>query len=212
MRRAHRLSMLAGTLSLACTCLAFGFGLPANLPTRAEGLWRIERTGTISDGKTTFEIQKIWNVCLDAKADRALHALEVYEQQASVAGLNERCEDPQTEFSGNTFSWNMHCSGPSPIENKTGKTDIRHATTFIADDRTQAESVIANRDNLVESDGRFVTQMQHLGACEAGMQPADMTLMHWRVNGEETLKARQKRNVYSEIEYYRKFTASRLQR
>lgn len=212
MRRARRLSILAGAVSLASCSLAFGFDLPADLPVRAEGLWRIDRTGTITDGKTTFEIQKIWNVCLDAKADRALHALEVYEQQASVAGLKETCEGPQPAFAGNTFSWTMHCAGPSPIENKTGKTDIRHTTTFVAGDQTQGESVIINRDNLVESDGRFLTRMQHLGACEAGTKPADMTLMHWRVNGEETLKARQKRDVYSEIEYYRKFTASRLQR
>jgi hypothetical protein len=39
-----------------------------------------------------------------------------------------------------------------------------------------------------------------------------MTLLHWRVNGEETLKARQTRNVHDEIEHYKTFTASRLDR
>lgn len=212
MRRAHRLSVLAGTVSLVSCSLACAFDLPPELPARAEGLWRIDRTGTISDGKTTFEIRKVWNVCLDAKADRALHALEVYEQQASVAGLNEACEDPRPAYAGNVLSWTMHCAGPSPIEDKTGRTDIRHATTFVATDRVQAESVVVNRDNLVESDGRFLARMEHLGACEAGTKPGDMTLMHWQVNGEETLKARQKRDVYSEIDYYRRFTASRLAR
>lgn len=37
-------------------------------------------------------------------------------------------------------------------------------------------------------------------------------LMHWRVNGEETLKARQLRNIRREIENHKAFTASRLAR
>lgn len=123
----------------------------------------------------------------------------------------EACEEPQSAYAGNALSWTMHCARPSPIEDKTGSANIRHATTFAAD-RVQAESVVVNRDNPVESDGRFLARMQRLGTCEAGTKPGDMTLMYWQVSGEETLKARQKRDVYSEIDYYRRFTALRLAR
>jgi hypothetical protein len=211
-RRARLLCSLAVALALGLCPSAFGFELPADLPARNEGLWIIDRTGTISDGKTTFEIQKIWNICLDAKADHALHELEVREQQASVAALNETCDEPRPTLAGNMLSWTMHCSGPSPIEDKTGKTDIRHATTFTSDDETRAESAIVNRDNVVQSRGKFLTRMKRLGACESGLKPGDMMLMHWRVNGEETLKARQSRNVYDETANHKAFTASRLNR
>jgi hypothetical protein len=190
---------------------AFSFDLPADLPARNEGL-TIDQTGTIGDDKTTFEIQKIWNVCLDTDADRALHELEVREQQASVASLNKICEEPQPSISRNVLSWTMHCSGPSPIEDKIGKTDIRHSTTFVSGDETNAESVIINRDNLVQSRGRFETRMKRLGDCTGGLKAGGMTLLHWRVNGEETLKARQMRNIHREIENHQAFTASRLAR
>jgi hypothetical protein len=170
------------------------------------------QTGTLSDGETTFDIEKTWEICLDPRTDRALHELEVREQQASVAGLNERCEEPQPTLSGNTLSWTMHCSGPSPMDDKIGKTEVRHTTTFVAGDETRAETVIINRDNLIQSRGRFITQMKRKGVCHSGWMPGDMMLMHWRVNGEETLKARQRRNLYDEIANHKTFTASRLAR
>ncbi|TWG92109.1 hypothetical protein L598_005000000100 [Mesorhizobium sp. J18] len=211
-RRVCLFQPFAAVLLLGLGTSAFGFELPADLPARNEGLWGMEQTGTISDGETTFEIQKTWEICLDPSADRALHELEVREQQASVASLNERCEEPQPTLSGNTYAWTMRCAGPSPIEDKIGKTDIRHTVTFVGGDETRAETVIINRDNLIRSRGRFVTQMKRTGACESGSKPGDMMLMHWRVNGEETLKARQRRNLYDEIANHKAFTASRFAR
>ncbi|OHV79444.1 DUF3617 family protein [Rhizobium sp. LCM 4573] len=195
---------------LGLSTSASSFELPRDLPAREEGLWVIDQIGTISDGKTTFDIQKIWNICLDAKADHALHELELREQQASVASHNETCEEPQSKLSDNSLSWTMHCSGPSPIEDKIGKTYIQHSTTFLASDEARSESVIVNRDNLIQSRGSFVTRMKRLGACQDSLQPGDMMLMHWRVNGEETLKGRQSRNIYSEIANHIEFTKSRL--
>jgi hypothetical protein len=192
--------------------VAVAWQLPESLPARNDGLWAIDRTGTLSDGETTFEIQKIWKVCLDAKADHALHELEVHEQAASVATLNETCGEPDFAASGNGVSWTMHCSGPSPVEDKIGKTDIRHTTTWATPDETRAEIDIVNRDNLIQSRGRFLVHMKRVGACEGDMKPGDMMLMHWRVNGEETLKSRQRRNVYDEIATQKKFTASQLRR
>jgi hypothetical protein len=206
------LRALAAALALGPLPAAFAFELPAELPARDDGMWLMDQTGTISDGETTFEIQKIWNICLDEGADRALHELEVREQQASVASLNETCEEPQPELSGNTLSWTMRCSGPSPIDDRIGKTDIRHEITFEASGETRATSVVENRDNLIQSHGQFRTHMTRLGECEGGAKPGDMTLLNWRVNGEETLKARQTRNVYNEIEHFKTFTASRLDR
>lgn len=203
---------LVGTLFLGSWAAAFAVDLPEGVPMRNEGLWHMEQTGTISDGETTFDIEKTWEICLDPSADRALRELEVREQQASVASLNERCEEPQPTLSGNTLAWTMRCAGPSPIEDKIGKTDIRHTATFVGGDETRAETVIINRDNLIRSRGRFVTQMKRTGACESGSKPGDMMLMHWRVNGEETLKARQRRNLYDEITNHKTFTASRLAR
>lgn len=173
MRRGNRFvlrSLLVASVLMPIA--ASSFELPAELPARDEGLWTIDQAGTISDGKTTFEIQKIWNACLDINADRALHEFEVLEQQASVASLNETCEEPQASVSGNVLSWTMHCSGPSPIEDKIGKTDIRHSTTFVNGDETSAESVIVNRDNLVQSHGRFETRMKRLGDCKGSLKPA----------------------------------------
>ncbi|WP_017522901.1 DUF3617 domain-containing protein [Pusillimonas noertemannii] len=211
MRRA-RLQCCLAALAWGASAAAPAFELSADMPPRQPGLWLMEQTGTISDGKTTFEIQKVWRVCLDGEADRALHELEVREQQASVAGLNERCDEPKAVFKDGRLSWSMYCSGPSPIEDKIGKTDVRHATTFVGSDETQSETVVVNRDNLIRSKGRFDTVMKRLGACEEGKKAGDMLMMHWRVNGEETLKARQFRNVFEELENSKTFTASRLNR
>lgn len=191
---------------------AFGFELPAGLPAREEGLWAIDQTGTISDDGTALEIQKVWNICLDASADRALHELEVREQQASVASLNETCDEPAVERSGETVSWTMHCSGPSPADGRIRRTDIQHRTTFVTGEETHAETIIANRDDPSRGKGRFVTDMKRLGACQGTLQPGGMMLIHWRADGEETLKARQIRNIYDEIANHKAFTASRLGR
>ncbi|MGB6104810.1 MAG: hypothetical protein WBF88_13305 [Pusillimonas sp.] len=189
-----------------------GFEFPADMPARADGRWLMEKMGTISDGKTTFDIQKVWEICLDGKADRALHELEVREQQASVASLNEACDEPRPVYSQGVLSWAMHCQGPSHVDDKVGKTDIRHSTSFISGSETRAESVIVNRDNLIHSNGRFLTHMKRLGDCGGGLTPGGMLLMHWRVNGEETLKARQRRNVFEDVANSKVFTASSLGR
>jgi len=199
-------------LAWAASAAAMGFELPAEVPARAPGLWSMDQAGTISDGTTTFEIQKLWQVCLDESADRALHELEVREQQASVAGLNERCEEPRPVLKNGELSWTMHCSGPSPIEDKIGKTDVRHSAAFTGEEETRAETLVVNRDNLTHSNGRFTTRMKRLGACPQGQKSGDMLLMHWRVNGEETLKGRQHRNVFEEIANNKTFTQSRLDR
>ncbi len=207
-----RLRWCLAALAWGASSAAPGLELPADTPLRQPGLWSMEQTGTISDGETTFEIQKVWQICLGGGADRALHELEVSEQRASVAGLNERCDEPKPVFKEGRLSWSMYCSGPSPIEDKIGKTEIRHATTFVSDEETRAETVVVNRDNLIRSNGRFDTVMKRLGACEEGGKAGDMLMMHWRVNGEETLKARQFRNVFEELDNSRTFTASRLNR
>jgi len=207
-----RQRLFVAALSWAASSAAWSFELPGEVPARTPGLWSMDQAGTISDGKTTFEIQKVWHVCLDEKADRALHELEVREQQASVAGLNETCEEPRPVFKSGELSWAMHCSGPSPIEDKIGKTDIRHSATFTGDEETRAETIVVNRDNLIHSNGRFTTRMKRLGACPQGRKSGDMLLMHWRVNGEETLKGRQHRNVFEEIANNKTLIRSRLGR
>jgi hypothetical protein len=203
---------LVGLVAAGWVSVASGWELPEGLPTRGDGLWTIDRTGTLSDGETAFEIQRIWNVCLDAKADRALHELEVREQAASVAPLNETCGEPEFTASGDAVAWTLYCSGPSPAEGEIRKTEIRYTTTWTAPDETRAEIDIVNRDNLIQSRGRFLVRMKRVGACEANRKPGDMMLMHWRVNGEETLKSRQNRNVYDEIANRKALTASRLRR
>lgn len=207
------------TLISLATCLALGtsygalaFELPSDLPPRSEGLWIIDQTSTISDGETTFEFQKIWTVCLDAESDRALHELEVREQQSNIASLNEACKEPQPSISGNVLSWTMQCSNPSPTGDMVGRSDVRHTTTFVTDEETRSESVVVSSDKLNRSPGQFLTHMKRVGVCKGELKPGSMTLMHWRANGEETLKARQIRNIYQEIENQKSFTASRLSR
>jgi hypothetical protein len=203
---------LAMCFALGATNGASAFELPADLPMRSEGLWIIDQKSTISDGETTIEIQKIWNACLDNRSDRALHELEVREQQSNIASLNKTCEEPQPSISGNVLFWTMHCSGPLSAGGKTGVSDVRHTTTFVTGDETRAESVIVNRDKLIPSHGQFFTHMKRVGACSGESKPGDMVLMHWRANGEETLKARQIRNVYDEIANHKTLTASPLGR
>jgi hypothetical protein len=169
---------MRSTLISLAMCHALGtsygaraFELPADLPSRSEGLWVIDQTGTISDDKTTIEIQKIWNACLDARADRALHELEVREQQSNIARLNETCEEPQPSISENALSWSMHCSGLSPAGENTGTSNVRHTTTFVTGEETRAESTIVNRDKLIRSHGQFLTYMKRVGSCEGGSSP-----------------------------------------
>jgi len=73
MRRALLRCGLAA-LAMGASAAAPGFELPADMPVRQPGLWSMEQTGTISDGETTFEIQKVWRVCLGGGADRACPA------------------------------------------------------------------------------------------------------------------------------------------
>lgn len=129
------------------------FELPAELPLRNEGLWIIDHTGAISDGETTISIQKIWNACLDAKADRALHQLEILAEQASVASLNETCEEPDFALSGNVLFSTMQCSGPSPLDGKTSRSEIHRTTTFINGGETHAQSTTHNRGMTLRSRG-----------------------------------------------------------
>ncbi|HEU4987116.1 MAG TPA: DUF3617 family protein [Rhizobiaceae bacterium] len=192
---------------------ALAFEIPQNVPVREEGLWEIDRTGTISDGNTTISIRKVWNICLDAKADRALHELEIREEEANIATMNECCDDSKfTLTDNNILSSVMHCSGPSRIEDRIGKSEIRRSTSFLSDRETRTESTTVNRGGLIESDGRFVTHAKRLGDCPDNQKAGDMMLMHWMVNDEETLKARQAKSIYSEIEFYKTRTASQLAR
>ncbi|HWK68113.1 MAG TPA: DUF3617 family protein [Rhizobiaceae bacterium] len=213
MRRRGRFGFGAFLVAIALMpAAASSFELPAELPARNEGLWIINRTGKVGDGKITFDVQKIWTVCLDPRTDRALHELEIREQQASIASRNRSCEEPQLSVSTNMLSWTMRCSGSSAIADKIGKTDVRHFVTFVNGDETRAETVIAGPDNLAQSRGRFETRMTRLGDCMGGLKPGEMVLMHWRANGEETLKARQMRNVFREIENHKAAVAVRLGR
>lgn len=172
----------------------------------------MDQSSTISNGETRFGVQKIWNICLDAKADRALHELEMREQEASVASLRQTCQKPRLIASTSTFAWTMECSGRSPVDGTPGKADIKHITTFVSDKETQAETIIVNGDPLIQREGRFLTRMKNVGACVGGLKPGDMTLVHWRINGDETLENRQRRTVHDEIANLKALTTTRLAR
>ena len=180
--------------------LVYGFDLPEDLPARSDGLWRIERTETLAQENMGLEMRKVWHVCLDKKADRDLHALEIYEQQASVVKLGEICAAPEFDVAGNSFSWGMQCTAPEQHGTRTSQ--IRQLATAQADDRMQAETTITNHNGLSQGEGRFAARMERVGAC-VDQQPGDMLLMHWSINGEETLKAQQRRTVAGEIEDYK---------
>lgn len=203
------LRWLAVAVAVAAPAAGHAFELPAGVPARAQGLWLIERSGTVGDGQAITHTQKIWQACLDARADRALHELEAREQQASVAGLGQQCDEPRPALSGKTLSWTMHCSAVSPVEDQARTTEVQHTTTFLDADRTRAETVIASRHNGVSRQGRVLIHMQRAGACAPGLAPGDTMLMHWRINGEETLKSRQIRNIHGEIAQHKAYTASK---
>jgi len=184
--------------------------LPARLPARDAGSWLIEQTSTIGAGATTVDIQKIWKICLDAKTDRALHELVVREQQASLASLKAHCEEPRPTLAGNELAWTMRCAGPSSADDDAA--EVRHRTTFISSDETRGETMAVTGKAPDDAHGRFVIHMTRAGVCESGLKPGDMMLMHWRANGEETLKGRQFRTLREEIAHYKALTASRLAR
>ena len=214
--RRLRPSLLSVAVSVFLPAVAaLAFDLPDRLPTRAEGLWTIERTESVvrSGPGATFESQKVWRICLDAKSDRALHELEVREQQAQIAGLGGTCEAPRLERSGNVLSWTMRCTGVSPAGGGDVASEVRHATTFVSDTRTSTETVVANRaGSTARSGGRFLARMERVGPCEAGMRPGDMVLAHWRIGGEETLKARRRSTVAGEITARKAEITARLER
>ena len=152
-------------------------------------------------------------MCLDAKSDRALHDLEVREQQARIAGLGGTCEAPRAGLSGDVLWWTMRCTGAVPVAGRHAASEVRHATTFVSDTRTNAETVVASRAGpTTRGGGRFLARMKRVGPCEAGMQPGDMVLAHWRVGGEETLKARLRSTVAGEIAARKAEIEARLER
>lgn len=102
------------------------------------------------------------------------------------------------------------CSGFSATTGKVGSSEFSRFTTFVSADEVRSETMIANRNNAAESDGRFTTRMTRLGACDGSLKPGGMMLTHWRVNDEETLKARQIQNIYREISDFRALTAAQL--
>jgi hypothetical protein len=211
MSHPSRLFLPALGLCLALLpCSASALDLPANIPARSEGLWQIDRQGTFRDASTTINVQKVWTICLDAKADRALHEFEVRENQASAAMRKESCGKPIFTLVEDTLSSTMRCSGLSGATGKIGSSEFTRFTTFVSADEVRSETMIANRNNAAESDGRFTTHMTRLGACDGSLKPGGMMLMHWRVNGEETLKAREIQNVYREISDFRAQTAAQL--
>lgn len=211
MSHPSRLLLSAFGLGLALLpCSAAAFDMPAHIPARSEGLWRIDRQGTVRDGTTTLNVQKVWTICLNAKADRALHEFEVREDQASAALRKESCGKPIFTLVEDTLSSTMRCSGLSAATGKIGSSEFTRFTTFVSTEEVRSETMIANRDDVAESDARFTTQMTRLGACESSQKPGWMMLMHWQVDGEETLKARQIQNLYSEISDFRTLTAAQL--
>lgn len=208
----------AATASLALAAVtilivaddALAFELPAGVPARSDGLWSMERNGRITDGTTTFDVQKHWRICLDAKANRALHEFEVREAQAMVAPVNQKCDEPQFSLAGNALSSRMTCAGPSPIEDKIGTTTVEETTVFTSPDESRAETITRRRDAPGESETRSTTTMKRIGACAAGQSPGSMTMTNWRINGEESLKAMQRKNLYREIETFEQTIKSRL--
>lgn len=209
-----RMVATAVALTVSFCAAAPALEVPADLPSRSEGLWVIDQTriGMGADDDTAFETRKTWNICLDAGADRALHEFEFRQQQAKAARLGATCEVKQSSLSGNVFTWTMDCTGPTENEEKVGKFGIRYTTTFGSSEETQAETVLVGPDKSGEHSGDFVSHMKRIGVCDGGLKPGDMILMHWRVNGEETLKARQRGNIHDEIEKQKLFTASWLSR
>jgi hypothetical protein len=201
---------LAATSSLVCMYAALAIELPDGVPTRSNGLWTMERKGRITDGTTTFNIEKRWRICLDAKSGRALHEFEVREAQALVAPVKQKCDEPRFSLDGNKLSMKMRCAGHSSVEDKSGTTTVEQTTIFVSADETRAKTTTLRRDALGQSDATFTTVMKRAGACPAGQRPGAMTMTSWRVNGEETLKAMQVRNLYREIETFRQVIGSRL--
>lgn len=181
--------------------------LPREVPAREPGAWRIERTGTYAGGAVTHEVQKVWNLCLDAAADRRLHELEMRELQVEAAREGRRCETPRTTFSGNTLSWTMSCSAAQG----GGGTGFRQATTFDGDGGTRSEARRLDHGRPLD-DAPTTILMTRTGACPADAAAGDMMLMHWRIDGEETLKGRRRTRLQDEIARLRAEVEARLAR
>ena len=206
MKRTIRWPRLAAfTMAAILPAFACSAELPAELPQRSPGLWSITQESTVQDGARLLETQKIWHVCLDAKADRALHQWEIRQQQVDAARHDMKCESPRSDFAGDTMSWTMQCS-PSPKTNgNLQSTEIRHTTSFVSNTETQSQSAQVDPHASSTEQPRYASRMQRLDSCKGTIKPNDlkpgeMMFMHWRLNGEETLKARERQNLYREID------------
>jgi len=198
----------------ACLCApdAAAFDLPQGTPGRQAGMWQVELSGRLEHQDGVFNIRKTSRICLDAKADGALHELNFRESEMFAAAAGEACEAPRFSLRGNVLSAASSCRGSAGGGQPAGSRAIRWTTTFVDARHVQTQFSSQNQGPLFDSALRFTESMRYLGGCEAGYRAGDMLKMSWKVDGDETLKSRSRENVHRLLEDYRLSTRSTLER
>jgi len=199
---------LAGLTTLAAALLgspaARAFALPAATPARASGLWLIDENMAPSARGPAVRTRKVWRVCLDRKADRALHELDAWEDRARVAVDGLRCDDPVYALTDRTLTSTMRCRGALPAAGADITTTLTRMTHFASNQEARSETVM---DGGGHGRGRMVSTMRRTGPCPGNMKPGARLLLHWTVNGEETLKGQVRGNIFRQAGEHRRLTA-----
>ena len=200
---------LAGLTTLAVALLgspaARAFALPpAATPARASGLWLIDENMAPSARGPAVRTRKVWRVCLDHKADRALHELDAWEDRARAAADGLRCDDPVYALTDRSLTSTMRCGGASLASRADITATLTRTTHFASNQEVRSETVM---DGGGHGRGRMVSTMRRTGPCPDSMKPGARLLLHWTVNGQETLKGRMRGNIFQQLDEYGRVTA-----
>ena len=198
---------LAALTTLAVALLASpaarAFALPAATPARASGLWLIEEHMAPSARDPAVRTRKVWRICLDRKADRVLHELDVREDRARAAADGLRCGDPVYALTDRSLTSTMRCRGASPAGGADITATVARTTHFTSSREARSEAVM---DGGGDGRRRVVATMHRTGPCPDSMKPGARLLLHWTVNGQETLKGQMRGNIFQKPGEHRPFS------
>ena len=205
-----RKALLTALLLGCSTVHAASFQLPANLPAREPGSWLKVSTRTTEHQGKALEVKKVWQMCLDASADRALYELEWLELQYKAAIEGQDCQNPRSVLNEKTVSWTMQCKPASDSARVKQPITVQYRTLLFAQDQAQFESRLMDGEGTEVSIGRVQTHMKRLGPCDDQQQPGSLVLVHHMLDGEETMKSIQRSRIRDDISYFNAAIQSRL--
>ncbi|GGC06237.1 hypothetical protein GCM10007205_14290 [Oxalicibacterium flavum] len=168
---AATMKVMAGLgLCMLMSVPARAHDLPDNLPVRKLGLWEMVKSGTM-EGGAGFKGREQY--CLDADADRALHALYILRKELQVVYFDVSCPPPKLEVAGNVFRGEMLCRTNAPNDDAAAGKDFHWEYIFESDSQVKLVEYGMARDILFVGNSEFVEQQRRIGDCAADQKPGD---------------------------------------